>query len=58
MSRSWKVAVKGMPKKPRRPDDDACQRRFSTRQMIEEALAESYNLHRTIRLSSTKEHVQ
>jgi hypothetical protein len=58
MSRSWKVTVKGMPKKPRRPDDDACQRRFSTRQMIEEALAESDNLHRTIHHSSTKEHAR
>jgi hypothetical protein len=55
MSRSWKVVVKGMPKKSRRPDDDTCQRRFSTRQMIEEALAEYDNPPHTIHPTTTKE---
>jgi len=47
-----------MPKKRRHPNDKACQRRFSTRQWIEEALAESDSLNRNINPSSVKEHVR
>lgn len=35
MSRSWTASIHGIPKKGRKPQPEDCQRRFSTRDLVE-----------------------
>lgn len=48
MSRSWTASIHGIPKKGRKPQPEDCQRRFSTRDLIQLADDEDSFNHRIV----------